>query len=91
MEILRKGGKYGVCGAIGGPLVEFDIRDAYLKDLSLFGTTYQTRESFLQLIQYIQDGRIKPVVAKEFPLKDIVQAQEAFLSKKLIGKIVLNV
>lgn len=91
LDILKKGGKYGVCGAIGGPLVDFDVRDAYLKDLSLFGTTYQSKESFLQLISYIEEGKIKPVVAKEFPLKDIVNAQEAFLSKQYIGKIVLNV
>lgn len=91
LEILKKGGKYGVCGAIGGPLVELDVRTLYLKDLSLFGTTYQSKESFLNLISYIEDGKIKPVVAKEFPLKEIVKAQEAFLSKTLVGKIVLDV
>lgn len=90
-KLLKKGGKYGVCGAIGGPVVKLDIRDVYLKDLSLFGTTYQSKESFEELIKYIEDGKIKPVVAKEFELKDIVKAQEAFLSKKYIGKIVLNV
>src|SRR5690606_33000710 len=33
LEILKKGGKYGVVGAIGGPIVELDVRDLYLKDL----------------------------------------------------------
>jgi NADPH:quinone reductase-like Zn-dependent oxidoreductase len=59
--------------------------------LSLFGSTYQTREAFTNLISYIEKGQIKPVVAKEFPLKDIVEAQKVFLSKTLVGKIVLNV
>jgi NADPH:quinone reductase-like Zn-dependent oxidoreductase len=90
-KVLKKGGKYGVCGAIGGPIVKFDVRDAYLKDLSLFGTTYQSRESFEELIGYIEEGKIQPVIGKEFDLKDIVEAQKAFLSKKYIGKIVLNV
>lgn len=91
LKLLKKGGKYGVCGAIGGPVVKFDVRDAYLKDLSLFGTTYQSTESFKELITYIEKGQIKPVVAKEFELKDIVEAQKTFLSKKYIGKIVLHV
>ncbi|WP_077610198.1 alcohol dehydrogenase family protein [Clostridium sp. Marseille-P2415] len=91
LKVLKKGGRYGVCGAIGGPMVDFDIRDCYLKDLSLCGTTFQSKESFEELIDYIEKGMIQPVVAKEFPLKDIVKAQEAFLSKKLVGKIVLNV
>lgn len=90
LEILRKGGKYGTIGAIGGPLVELDVRTLYLKDLSLFGCTYQSKESFHNLVSYIEKGLIKPVVAKVFPLKDIVKAQEAFLSKKFVGKIVLD-
>lgn len=91
MKILKKGGKYGICGAIAGPIVKFDVRDAYLKDLSLFGTTFQSTHAFKQLVTYIEQGKIKPVIGKEFELKDIVDAQKAFLSKKYIGKIVLHV
>jgi NADPH:quinone reductase-like Zn-dependent oxidoreductase len=91
LDILKKGGKYGVVGAIGGPLVELDVRDLYLKDLSLFGSTYQTKEAFQNLISFIEEGKIKPIIAKEFPLKDIVEAQKAFLSKTLAGKFVLDV
>ncbi|MCM3569022.1 alcohol dehydrogenase family protein [Neobacillus mesonae] len=91
LQVLKKGGKYGVVGAIGGPLVELDVRDLYLKDLSLFGSTYQTKEAFLNLISYIEEGKIKPVIAKEFPLKDMVEAQKAFLSKTLVGKFVIDV
>lgn len=90
LEILKKGGKYGTVGAIGGPLVELDVRTLYLKDLSLFGSTYQSRESFLNLVSYIEKGLIKPAVAKVFLLKDIVKAQEAFLAKKFVGKLVLD-
>ncbi|MFD1706345.1 alcohol dehydrogenase family protein [Siminovitchia sediminis] len=91
LDILKKGGKYGVIGAIGGPIVEMDVRDLYLKDLSLFGSTYQTKESFLNLISYIEEGKIKPIIAKEFPLKDMAEAQKAFLSKTHVGKIVIDV
>lgn len=91
MQILKKGGKYGTIGAIAGPLVELDVRDLYLKDLSLFGSTYQTKEAFQNLISYIEEGKIKPVIGEEFPLKDIVEAQKAFLSKTLVGKIVIDV
>ncbi|KFN91962.1 hypothetical protein TMUPMC115_1116 [Tetragenococcus muriaticus PMC-11-5] len=36
-------------------------------------------------------GQIQPMVAKTFPLKDIVEAQKTFLSKKFTGKIVLQI
>lgn len=91
LKVLKKGGRYGVCGAIAGPMVNFDIRDCYLKDLSLSGSTFQSKESFEELIKFIEEGKVKPVIGKDFELKDIVKAQKAFLSKKYTGKIVLHV
>jgi NADPH:quinone reductase-like Zn-dependent oxidoreductase len=35
LKILKRGGKFVSSGAIGGPLVSFDMRDFYLKDLTL--------------------------------------------------------
>ena len=39
LKLLRRGGRYASSGAIGGPLVELDMRSAYLKDLTLLGCT----------------------------------------------------
>ena len=41
------------------------------------------------LIGYIERGEIKPLVAQTFPLRDIHAAQEAFLGKEFVGKLVL--
>lgn len=90
LDVLRPGGRYAVAGAIGGPLVELDVRTLYLKDLSFFGCTVLEREVFTNLIEYIERGRIAPVVAETFPLEQISDAQIAFLSKKHVGKIVLT-
>lgn len=87
--ILRRGGRYAVAGAIAGPIVKMDVRDLYLKDLSFFGCTYQPKEVFENLIGYIEQGEIKPVVAAQYNLKEITQAQQKFLEKDFIGKIVM--
>lgn len=89
LEVLRRGGRYVTAGAIAGPVVEFDVRTLYLKDLSFFGCTFQEDEVFENLVRYIEADEIKPLVAKTFPLCDIGLAQEAFLAKKFIGKLVL--
>lgn len=86
---LKRGGRYGVAGAIAGPLVELDLRSLYLKDLQLIGCTVLEPQVFENLIGYIERGEIKPCVAAVFPLADIVQAQQAFLAKRHVGKIVL--
>ena len=91
LDVLKPGGRYAVAGAIAGPLVELDIRTLYLKDLSFFGCTVLEQNVFASLIRRIESGDIKPLVAHSFPLEKIVEAQDTFLQKKHIGKIVLKV
>jgi len=89
LELLKVGGRYATSGAIAGPIVELDVRTLYLKDLTLIGCTFQQQKVFENLIGYIERNEIKPLVAKSYPLKDIVQAQQDFLTKTHVGKLVL--
>ncbi|WP_430445022.1 alcohol dehydrogenase family protein [Sphingorhabdus contaminans] len=89
LNSLKRGGRYGVSGAISGPVVELDLRTLYLKDLRLFGCTVLEPELFPNLVGYIERGEIKPLVAATYPITDIAAAQEAFLTKRHVGKIVL--
>jgi NADPH:quinone reductase-like Zn-dependent oxidoreductase len=89
LDLLKRGGRYAVSGAIAGPIVELDLRTLYLKDLRLLGCTILEPQVFGNLIGYIERGEIKPVLAKTFPLKDIVRAQQEFLGKGFVGKLVL--
>ncbi len=89
LKVLVMGGRYASSGAIAGPLVSLDMRDFYLKDLTLIGCTAWDEPVFPNLISYLENGEIRPLVAKTFPLESIVQAQREFTKKKHIGKIVL--
>jgi NADPH:quinone reductase-like Zn-dependent oxidoreductase len=89
IKLLQRGGRLVTSGAIAGPLVNLDIRDLYLNDLKLIGTTGWCEPVFPNLIQYIESGEIRPLLAKTFRLEEIVQAQTEFLEKKHIGNIVL--
>jgi NADPH:quinone reductase-like Zn-dependent oxidoreductase len=89
LKVLKRGGRLVSSGAIAGPLVELDMRDLYLKDLTLIGCTAWDEPVFPNLISYIEKGEIKPLLAKTFPLKKIVEAQREFTEKKHVGKFVL--
>ena len=89
IDILKRGGRYAVAGAIAGPIIRLDIRTLYLKDLNFFGCTFQEDIVFKNLMRYIENGEIRPVVSKTYPLEEIVQAQQEFLLKKFVGKLVL--
>ena len=89
LDILKPGGRYATSGAIAGPIVKLDLRTLYLKDLILYGCTFHPKKVFRNIIKYIEENKIKPLVAKSYPLKEIKKAQLDFLSKKFTGKLVL--
>ncbi len=89
LAVLRCGGRYAVSGAIAGPMVKLDVRTLYLKDLTFMGCTFQDPQVFENLVSYIENNEIRPIVARTYPLEEIVQAQTDFLAKKHIGKLVL--
>ena len=89
LDIIKPGGKYVTSGAIAGPIVDLDLRSLYLKDLTLYGSTVNDPFIFENVIRYIEERQIKPLVAQSFPLKEIHKAQKVFMEKKFIGKLVL--
>lgn len=89
LKALKRGGRYASSGAIGGPLVELDMRTFYLKDLTLIGCTAWDEPVFPNLVSYIERGEIRPLVAKTLPLEQIADAQREFLEKNHVGNFVL--
>ena len=91
LEALRRGGRYVTAGAIAGPIVDLDLRTLYLNDLELYGATVFMPEVFTDLVGYIEQGRLAPVVGATYPLAEIASAQEAFGRKAHVGAMVLIV
>lgn len=89
IRALRPGGHYAVSGAIAGPMVEADLREVYLNDRTIHGCTYQPKSVFRRLVDLINDGDIRPLVSKTYPLAEIANAQSDFMSKTYPGKLVL--
>ncbi|MGO4584630.1 alcohol dehydrogenase family protein [Arthrobacter sp. 2RAF6] len=89
LDLLRAGGRYAIAGAIDGPHADIDLRTIYLRDLQLLGCTFQDDEVFENLIGYVERNEIRPVVSNTYPLSEIAQAQQDFLSKKHTAKLVL--
>ena len=89
IRALKPGGQYAVSGAIAGPIVEADLREIYLTDITIHGCSFMSREVFSGLVDLMIEGRVKPTIAKTYPLRDIAQAQADFQTKKSAGKLIL--
>ena len=89
LSLLRPGGRYVTAGAIAGPVVDLDLRTLYLNDLRLIGSTAWEEPVFPALLKWIQEGKLKPAIARTYPLREIAEAQRYFMEKRHVGKIVL--
>ncbi|MDT8299054.1 MAG: alcohol dehydrogenase family protein [Spirochaetaceae bacterium] len=89
LAAIKRGGRYVTSGAIGGPIVQLDMRQMYLKDITLIGCTAWDEPVFGHLVKYIERDEIRPLLAGIFPLRDIAKVQEMFLKKQHVGKFVL--
>ncbi len=90
IALLCRGGRYVASGAIAGPIVELDLRALYLKDLVMHGATVMPVGIFARLVKYIESGEIRPLLAQQFDLRHIHDAQREFLTKNYFGNIVLQ-
>lgn len=89
IDVIARGGRYTCAGAIAGPIVEFDLRTFYLRDLVFTGATIVPPGVFADLVGYIARGEIKPLLAETYPLAELRAAQEAFIAKRHVGNIVV--
>jgi NADPH:quinone reductase-like Zn-dependent oxidoreductase len=89
IRALRPGGRIAVSGAIAGPMARIDLRDLYLSDRTIIGCTHQAPEVFADLVQIMNAGSLRPLIARTYALRDLPRAQEDFQSKSRPGKLVL--
>lgn len=90
IDCLKTGGRYTCSGAIAGPIVDLDLRTLYLRDLTFTGSTVIPTHIFTDLIKYIEQGEVRPVLAATYPLHELQSAQQAFIDKQFIGNIVVT-
>ncbi|MEM0921490.1 MAG: alcohol dehydrogenase family protein [Pseudomonadota bacterium] len=89
LDVIARGGRLTCSGAIAGPMVEFDLRTFYLRDLTFTGSTVIDPEVTRNLVRYIEGGEIRPALAATYPLSDLHAAQTAFLEKRHMGSLVV--
>ncbi len=90
INALRQGGRYSTSGCIAGQMTQFDLRQLVYKDLQLTGATICPPGTMQRVVQMIEAGTLRPLLAHTFPLADLAKAQEAFIAKTYVGNIVVT-
>ena len=91
LRCLAKCGKIVTCGATTGPKVSIDLAHLFMKHQQIIGSTMSTRGELFEIIDLVRQKKLKPVIEKTFPLKEVVQAHKYVEEGKQFGKVVLTI
>jgi alcohol dehydrogenase len=89
-DLLRKGGRMLLCGIITGRETTLSIHQTYLRHLSIHGLYLGTKQELSELVEWVADGAVKPVVGAVLPLEETAEAHRRMEAGEFIGKIALT-
>ena len=90
MRCVKRGGKILVCGATAGYDPKEDLRYIWSFELQIIGSNSFYDDNLQALMQFIQQGRMKPVVDKVLPLDRAVEGLRMIENREVFGKIVVT-
>jgi NADPH:quinone reductase-like Zn-dependent oxidoreductase len=88
---LKPGGTLVTCGATTGYQGELDLRVLFAKQISLLGSYMGEMGEMHEVLKHVFAGKLKPVVARTFPLSETRAAHEYLAKSDMFGKVVLTV
>jgi zinc-binding alcohol dehydrogenase/oxidoreductase len=91
IEILKPGGRIASYGATTGPVKDFVLRNLFWKQATVLGTTMGSAREFAAMLKLYDQGGLRPVVDRVFPLADAAAAHRRMEEAGQFGKIVLGI
>lgn len=90
MASLARNGRLVTCGATTGYDVRVDVRHLFYKHLALLGSFMGRHDELVELLQFFETGRLKPVVDRVLPLERAAEAHRLMEDREQFGKLVLT-
>jgi len=91
LDAVRSGGRVVTYGATLGPVPQLTVRRIFWKLLDVLGTKMGSPEDFRGMLALFDQGRLRPVVDRVFPLAEAGQALNHMAHAAQFGKIVLRI
>ena len=91
LKSLAKCGKIVTCGATTGADVSINLNHLFYKHQQIIGSTMATRGELFEIMNFVRQKKLKPVIDKEFPIQEIAEAHKYVESGKQFGKVILTI
>jgi len=91
MKLIKPGGKLVFYGSTTGRPEDFDIFRLFWNQISVLGSTMGNDLEFVDMVKFIEEHNIKPVIDAVFDLDQVYEAFRRFTSPDHRGKIVVKI
>jgi NADPH:quinone reductase-like Zn-dependent oxidoreductase len=89
LRTLARGGRLVTCGATAGAEVTVNLRLVFFKLLSILGSTMGSLAELHEIFRQVEAGRLRPVVDRVLPIRDVAEAHRVLEAREAFGKVVL--
>ncbi|SIN77159.1 quinone oxidoreductase family protein [Algoriphagus halophilus] len=90
IDVAKPGGKIVFYGATKGNPSELTARKIFWNQLKLMGTTMGSDQDFENMVQFVKENKIKPIIDQVFSFQEAIQAFDRMKEGEQMGKIVLT-
>ncbi len=91
LQCLAKGGRLVTCGATTGSNPPTDIQRIFWNQLTILGSTMGSRSDVREMLRFVAEKGLKPVIDSIYPLEEAIAAQEKMEKGEQFGKLVLRI
>lgn len=91
LSVLKQGGTFVLFGATAGDEVTVNLREFFYGQYNLLGTTMGSREELREMLNFIEEHNIKPVVGHTYPFANIADAFQLLEENEQYGKIAITI
>ena len=91
MRSLATNGRLVTCGATTGYQAQLDLRHVFYRQLSVLGSMMGGKGELVEVLKFVESGKLHPVVDRVFPFAQAAQAFERLQGSQHFGKVVVEV
>jgi len=90
LRSARRGGRVLTCGATTGFAPQTDLRQIFFRQVQVIGSTMGSHRDFLDVMQCVLRGQLRPVIDQVLPLREARRGHELIEARAVFGKIVIK-
>jgi NADPH:quinone reductase-like Zn-dependent oxidoreductase len=89
LKSVRPGGRVVVCGSTSGGITPLELQRLFFLQIEVLGSTMGTKTELAQLLAFLVQTGVRPVIDSTFPLTDAAAAFGKLIAGDVFGKLVL--